>query len=101
MSALNNFLTGATARITARIVALATGQAADPSGLVLKIRKPDKTLVTLTFGVDIVLVKDSVGNYHADVLLDQAGVWHWRFESSGANSGVAEDKLTVKASHVL
>ena len=101
MSIVNPFIVGTTTRITTGIIGLSNNLPADPTGLALKIREPDKTLTTLTFGVDNALVKDSVGNYHADVLLDQSGVWHWRWEASGANSGVAEGTLTVLASKVL
>jgi len=97
----NTFIIGDTARITTALTHPATAAAVDPGGLALKVRKPDQTLTTLTYGADAALEKDAVGHYHADIALDQAGLWHWRWEATGANAGVAEGVLTAKASQVL
>jgi hypothetical protein len=98
---INPFIIGATVKVTASIVDPATNLPADPGGLLLKVRSPDKTLLTYSYGADPDIVKDSTGNYHADLLLDKAGVWHWRWEAGGAHTGVAEGTLTAKASLVL
>ena len=97
----HDFILGATARLPVTITALVGNTMADPGGLVLKIRKPDQALVTLTYGTDAALVKASVGLYYVDVLLDQAGRWKWRWEASAPNTGVVEGWLEVRPSIVL
>ena len=65
----------------------ASAAATDPTTLTFKYRKPDgvvttvgpMTLPTVTSPV----VKDSTGNFHADVTVDQAGLWAYRFEGTG------------------
>lgn len=46
------------------------------------------------------IVKDSVGNYHADILLANAGLWAWRWELDAPNAGAVEGTITVLPSHV-
>lgn len=57
--------------------------AADPTGIIFKIREPDGVLTTFTFGVDSQLVKDATGNYHVDHSIIKAGRHAWRFEGTG------------------
>lgn len=69
-------------RVSAAIVN-AAGTPTDPTTLVLKVRKPDDTVTTYTYGVGIVIVKDGVGAYHADLTLDQAGRWKYDWIGTG------------------
>lgn len=96
-----DFIIGSTARIPVTITDIAGNAPADPGGLVLKVRRPDKTLFTLTYGTDAALVKSATGMYYTDLLLDQSGSWKWRWEAAAPNTGVAEGALDVRASHVL
>lgn len=97
----HNFIIGATARIPVTITDLASHALADPGGVVLKIRKPDKTLTTLIYGTDAAVIKASIGMYYADVVLDQSGTWKWRWEAAAPHTGVAEGYLDVLTSYVL
>jgi hypothetical protein len=57
----------------------------DPTTLRLLIRKPDQSLTTYTYlNPDAVIVRESEGNYHADIPLDIAGAWKYDWEGSGA-----------------
>lgn len=60
------------------------GAPTDPTTLVLKVRKPDAVVTTYTYLVDVILVKDSTGNYHADLPLDQTGRWRYDWVGTGA-----------------
>lgn len=77
------------------------GLAADPSALRLITKSPSGLLTTYVFGVAIELVKDSVGNYHANVLMNEAGGWAYRWEADAPNAGANEGRITVKKSIVI
>lgn len=62
----------------------ASSVAVDPTVITFKFKNPSETITTYVFGVNAELVKDSVGNYHADVDVNDRGAWLYRFEGSGA-----------------
>jgi hypothetical protein len=72
----------------------------DPDTLVFKMLEPNATITTYTYGVDPELVRDSVGVFHVEWDVDQAGN-HWsRFAASG-NVGAAEERgFKVRAPRV-
>ncbi len=96
-----DFMIGDTARIPVNVTSVATSLIADPGGLLIRIKKPDGTVTVVTYGSDAALIKDSVGNYHVDQLLDQAGLWRWRWEATAPNQGVVEGALNVIKSAVI
>lgn len=69
--------------------------AVDPQDVFFEYRKPDGTVSLLHYGVDIGLVKDSTGNYHSDVSLDQGGDWHYKYYSTGSGQGANETGFWV------
>ena len=72
---------GDVARVSGEFRNLA-GALADPTTIALEVRKPSGTQVTYTYaGAQV--VKDSVGVYHYDLALDQAGRWTVRWITSG------------------
>lgn len=62
----------------------AAGVVTDPTALTLKVKVPAGTVTTYTYGVDVIVVKDSVGNYHADIPITAAGRWSYAWEGTGA-----------------
>lgn len=96
---MSSYIPGELARLSLAVVNEA-GDAADPGALRLKTRAQGGTVATLTYGVDVAIVKDSVGNYHADILLANAGLWAWRWELDAPNAGAVEGTITVLPSHV-
>lgn len=62
---------------------------ADPGTVVFDFTKPDGTTThwTVTAGE---VVKDSVGVYHADLALDQAGIWVYTSKGSGTGPNASE-----------
>lgn len=48
------------------------GAFSDPTTVVLKVKKPDGTTSTFTYAL-AQITKDSVGNYHKDIAVDQSG----------------------------
>lgn len=60
------------------------GVATDPTAVLLYYKKPRSAYITLTYGVDAAVIKDSVGNYHCDLALDTAGLWRYEWQGTGA-----------------
>lgn len=52
----------------------------DPTAITCKVTPPDGNVVDLTSAV----VKDSVGNYHADYLPQQVGAYQYEWIGTGA-----------------
>jgi hypothetical protein len=73
------------------------GTATDPSAVTFTYRPPSGTSVTLTYGVDAALEKDSTGNYHVDLDLIEAGWWHYTFKGTGTVQQVEHGEFMVPA----
>lgn len=71
---------------------------ADPSTVVLKVKDPTGATTTYTQGVDPDLIKDNVGFYHLDLQPTLEGVWHYRWEGSGAIKAAGDGRFYVKDS---
>ena len=82
-------------------LANSAGAAADPGALRLKVKTPDGTVTTYTYGVTTEISKDSVGNYRASLTLGAAGAWYYRWECDTPNQGAAEGSFAVAASRVI
>ena len=59
------------------------GAASDPTTVRFKIKKSSGAITTYVNGQNTELVKDSVGNYHVDFVLDEVGQWSYRWEGEG------------------
>ncbi len=56
----------------------------DPTTVNLEVRKPDGTITTYTYGgVGSPVVKESQGNYNAEININQEGYWSIRWEGVG------------------
>lgn len=76
------------------------GTAFDPNTVTAKYLDPSSNTTTYVYGTDAELVKDSTGNYHVDIYVDEIGRWHYRFEgtdSSGNEQGADENYFEVIA----
>jgi len=71
------------------------GNYLDPTAVLFRFKDPAGTTTTYTYGVDVELVKDAVGQYHVDVDADAEGVWLYRFESTGTGQAAGEEAFTV------
>ncbi|MFQ5776306.1 MAG: hypothetical protein ACE5GS_17445 [Kiloniellaceae bacterium] len=76
----------------------AGGAAVDPGAVVFKLLDPAGVVTTFSGGG---VVKDSVGNYHADATIAASGVHVYRAEGTGANAAAAENRFRVRRSRVL
>jgi hypothetical protein len=67
----------------------------DPTTVRFKYRKPQGETATLVYGTDADVKKDTTGDYHVDVLLDQPGAWTFRWEAAGDYVQASERQLVV------
>lgn len=67
--------------------------ATDPTAVTFKVRTPALVTTTYTYGVGVVIVKDSTGNYHADVTANEAGEWLVGWTGTGTCEAVDEDSF--------
>jgi uncharacterized protein YfaS (alpha-2-macroglobulin family) len=74
------------------------GVLADPTTVMVKIRKPDGSIVTKPYPTDTEIVKDSTGIYHVDLSTDMAGQWTIRWEGTGTVKAAIEQRFTVRRS---
>jgi hypothetical protein len=80
----------------------AAGTETDPTSIHFKYKAPSDAVVTdLTYGSDPEVVKDSAGVFHVDLSADEAGVWVWRFEGTGAVEQSDEGQFLVQQSDVV
>jgi hypothetical protein len=76
----------------------AAGTAVDPTAVFAKYKDPSGNTTTLEYLVDAALVKDSTGNYHVDIDVDEVSRWRYRFYSTGTGQAANEGSFDVKES---
>ncbi len=92
---VNSYDKGDLVRCTGAFTTTA-GAAMDPAAVFFKFRDPNGVVVTYTYGVDGSLVKDSTGNYHADIDAAIAGEWIYKFYSTGNGQAAETGSFTVE-----
>lgn len=93
----NPYTKGQLVRVKGVFTNTDSGSAIDPTTVQVKYEDPDGTKITLTYGVDSALIKDSVGNYHADLNANKTGIWVYRFESTGVGQAANEREFYVQS----
>jgi hypothetical protein len=84
-----------------RISATFTQQsvAVDPSTVTLKVTLPDRSQITYTYAGSTVM-KDSVGNYHVDLVITLRGTHLYRWFSTGGGAAAEENWFQVRTQRV-
>lgn len=95
----NSYDLGDLVRVTA-VFTNSSGTAIDPTVVICKYKDPSGNTTTLTYGTDVALVKDSVGNYHTDINCDEAGDWLYRWYSTGTGQAAEQHWFRVEAAKV-
>lgn len=67
----------------------------NPTAVTLKVKKPDGTVST------VATTNASTGVYHADVSIDQAGTWRYRFAGTGDAQAAGESVFVVRRQEVV
>lgn len=82
--------------------ATSTGAVADPTGVSLTVTLPSLSTVTVTYGGAGsgqvgAIAKDGTGVYHADVTINAAGDWKFKWLGTGAVvAGSPVELVTVR-----
>lgn len=75
------------------------GVPADPTSVVVKVRRPDGTTVTYTNASLPAVTHPSLGNFELSLpATTQAGDWWYRFEATGAVADAKETRFTILGS---
>lgn len=74
---------------------------ADPTAVTLRVRKPDGVIVVYVYLVGVDIVRDSLGAFHADLTPVLSGIWHYRWEGTGAAAGTQDGVFFVRPSRVV
>ena len=75
------------------------GTNVDPAAVMFKVKSPGGVVTTYTYGQDAALVRDATGVYHVDVSASEAGVYFYRFWSTGTGQAAAEGRFAVKGTY--
>ena len=70
----------------------------DPTTITMKFKDPASVITTYVHSTDSELVKDSTGNYHVDLTLDQDGHWYYQFIGTGTVVAGEEARFEVEVS---
>lgn len=88
MSAINVYPIGAVVRLDAPVSS--GGSAVDPAALYLEVRPPGGPTVVYGYNpLGGVIVRTGAGAYHADIPLEEAGAWFYRWYSTGLYQGAS------------
>lgn len=94
---MNIYTLNEVVRISGQLADL-DGTPGDPGGVVVKWRNPLGTIASKTYGADPEVVRTGVGAYCLDIATNAEGIWHYRFESTGARQAAQEGRFTVRES---
>ena len=73
----------------------------DPTTVTLNIVAPSGAITTYVYLTDAELVQDSAGQYYADYLLDESGIWKYQWISTGTLPSMEEGSWSVVVSGVI
>lgn len=99
--AYNTHDLGDLVRVSAPFTLVSSGAAVDPDVVKLTIKTPSGTVTTYIYGTDAEIVKDSTGNYHADISAGEAGTWHYRWWSTGNGQAAQEKRFEVRTAEAV
>jgi hypothetical protein len=95
--AYNTYDIGAEVRVSGAYTLVSTSAATDPDVVKLSIKDPSAVYTHYVYGTDVEIVKDSTGNYHADIATTAAGFYYYRWWSTGAGMASQEKRFKARA----
>lgn len=87
-------------KLTASFTDADLGGAIDPDAVYLTITQPGETAeqaTTYQYGVDAEIVKDNVGEYHANIGFPASGMAYYRWWSTGDGQASTPQAIEIKA----
>lgn len=100
MSTVNTHDYGDLVRLTGTFRDALTDALLDPTVVKVTIREPDGTTTTYQYGVDDEVVRSSLGVYYVEVPIDQIGMHHYRWYSTGVGQASEQWKFNVQATEI-
>jgi hypothetical protein len=97
---VNNYDVGDEVRVTGTFTDSA-GTEQDPNAVFFQYEDPSGTVTALAYPADAALVKDDTGIYHVDIDVDEAGMWHWRWYSTGVGQAADEGQFLAEDSRFV
>jgi hypothetical protein len=92
------FTRGCKPRLTIAFVDPVTKLSIDPDHLSLLIKDPARTETQYTYLTGATIVRESAGNYHADIDMSSLdGDWQCRWEATGAGQAAAEVTIHIQS----
>jgi hypothetical protein len=88
---------GDVARVSVEFTDILTGAFVDPSQVRVKVYSPALVISTFTHPT-AEIVKDAVGKYRTDILLDKPGKWIVRWEGKTTNRAAEETTIVARES---
>ena len=70
----------------------------DPTDVYVQVEKPDGSITSYHYGIDLNVLRESIGSYTVDVPADQSGNWFVRFYSTGLGQAAQEERFGVRKS---
>ena len=74
------------------------GTPTDPTITTFRFMSPDHVLTSYVYNTDAQLVRDSAGVFHVNLSVTLSGIWHFRFEGTGAAQAADESEFFVEES---
>ena len=96
MAEVNTYDAGDLVRITGTL-ATEAGVNVDPATLVCKVKAPDATVTTYTYGTTAFPVRSGAGVFYVDYTPTMKGRHIYRFVSTGTGQAVDEGVFYVRA----
>lgn len=86
---------GTKIRFTATFRIEATQALVDPTTVTFRFRNPSGTETSYVYGVNVELVRDSLGVFHVDLTPNASGSWYRRWIGTGAAAVAKESSFAV------
>lgn len=84
------------------IFTLAAGSTVDPSKVYFAVQKPDGAIANSTYSAGTTYVnRSALGHYYKDIVCTGAGLYEYRFWSTGTAQAAEEGYFSVRAKRVI
>ena len=88
-----SYLAGNQVRVSAEFTDIVTGAEIDPPIVKLSVCAPSGSPTVYIYGVDANVIRDAIGMYHADLDIDSAGTWLYKWWSVGTGKAAGENSF--------
>lgn len=93
----NSYTIGQQINCTVVFTDVATGAYVDPTNIRFWERDPSGNVTNHVYLVDMNVVRDSLGHYHYNLLLDEAGTWYYGWIGTGSHAASGFNRVEACA----